>query len=318
MKKKVSVTGANLLFFVFVMLFLIFQIILTLLTAIKGPDFVDQNIYEVLLVNQYVLILIPVIVFMLLQGHSFKEVFRLNNPGFLPSCLIIACSVPAYFVASFINTLVAYLLQFVGNLPTQPIPVPQNPMELLTGILVVAVSPAICEELLHRGILLKAYENRGTVKAIFITSILFGFFHFDITNFFGPIFLGILIGYYVIRTNSIFAGMLAHFANNAIAELLQYLVRNEIPTGNTISIKLQELGVIAIYGIIGLVLLAVLLLILKKVTDGKPIIVPSISTIKDDFVSIASHWPIVTVLVLYTLLGGLYLVSIIIDKYTLM
>ena len=76
---------------------------------------------------------------------------------------------------------------------------------------------------MHRGFLLTAYERRGSYRAVVIVAILFGLFHFDIMNLLGPIFLGAVFGYYVIRTDSIFAGILAHFLNNAIVVVIQYL-----------------------------------------------------------------------------------------------
>ncbi|MCX7708562.1 MAG: CPBP family intramembrane metalloprotease [Clostridia bacterium] len=314
MKNKITVTGANILFFIFVMLFLVFQIVLVVLSIIYGADYIDRNIYPVLLVNQYVLILIPVLVFMRAGNYSFKEVFRINSPGILPGILIVFCSLVAYPIANFINCVVVYLLQFIGKIPAQPIPVPQNYTELAVGILIVAVSPAICEEMLHRGVLLKAYENRGSIKAVFITSVIFGFFHFDITNFFGPIFLGILIGYYVIRTNSIFAGMLAHFINNAFAEVLQYLARNDVPAEKTITIQLPELGEAAVAGAVGMLILWVLLIAFKHVTKERAVLKPSIAGVKEDVISVVSHWPIIVVLVFYLLLGGLTILSMMLEK----
>lgn len=315
--KKITVTGANKLFFIFVVLFLIFQVILMFLSVFYGSDFIDRNIYSVLLVNQYILILLPVLIFIAAGKLSFKEVLRLNHPGIIPVFLIILCSLPAYFVASFINSVMVYILQFIGEIPSQPIPVPHNYNELVTGLLVIAVSPAICEELLHRGILLKAYEKRGSMRAVFITSVIFGFFHFDITNFFGPIFLGILIGYYVIRTNSIFAGMLAHFANNAIAEMLLFISGEDVNAGKNITITLQELGAVAVYGIGGLGLLAILLMTLRHVTEGKSLINPPIASIKQDIFSVVTHWPMVVVFILYALLGGLYILSMVMEKYNM-
>ena len=318
MKNKITVTGANTLFFIFVVLFLIFQVVLVAFSAFYGVDFIDRNIYDILLVNQYILILIPVLLFVLVRRLDFRDIFRINGIGLLPAVLIILCSLPAYLAANFINMLVIYLLQFIGNIPTQPIPVPQNFYELAVGILIVAVSPAICEEMLHRGVLLRAYEKRGTMKALVITSIIFGFFHFDVTNFFGPVFLGLLIGYYVIRTNSIFAGVLAHFLNNAIAEILQFISRSEGPAPKTITIPLFDLGVSFAYGIIGVFFLWLLLTAFRRVTEGKSIINPPITNYWNDFVSVISHWPIITVLVLYMLLGGLYLLTIIADKFELL
>jgi len=234
MRGKNTITGANKFFFAFTIIFLFFQFLLTItvgvLSVIIGvefaTDFIDRNIYSILLINQFVIILIPVLVYTLVKKLDIKEVFRLNKLDFAPAVIIILMAVPAYFVAVMLNTIVVYILQFIGNVPAQSIPVPQNLSELVVGILIVGVTPSICEEMMHRGIMLSAYERRGSKKAIVITAIFFGIFHFDITNLLGATFLGLLIGYYVIKTNSIFAGALAHFLNNTINEILQYLLRN--------------------------------------------------------------------------------------------
>ncbi|HOJ10170.1 MAG TPA: CPBP family intramembrane metalloprotease [Clostridiales bacterium] len=318
MKNKVTVTGANFIFFIFAALFIFSQFVLTIIigisSAIYGPDyandFVSRNIYILTVINEYLFILGPVIVYAIIKKLDFKETFRLNSPGLFPSVLIVLMSVPAYFVASMLNSLVIYLLQFLGNIPPQPIPVPRNINELLAGMFFIALTPGICEEMLNRGLLLKAYENRGTVKAIIVSSIFFGIFHFDITNLLGPIFLGLLIGYYVVRTNSIFAGILAHFLNNAIAELLQYFFVNEIETEIT-SISGQEVLSAILYGVVGLMVLGILALLFKKVTEGRYSYKPPISSIKKDVISIITHWPILLVILLYILMAMLYLLIII-------
>ncbi len=319
MNKKSTVTGANKLFFLFTVLYLVFQIILAFVASIfafiYGADyyekFFSENMYNILLTNQYVIILLPVIIYMLVKKLSFKEVFRLNKLDALSALIIILISFPALFVAVMLNTIVVYLLQYIGSIPVQPIPVPGNLKELAVGLFVVAVSPAICEELLHRGIMLKAYENRGSVKAVVITSIIFGLFHFDITNLLGATFLGLLIGYYVLRTNSIYAGMLAHFMHNAIHEFMLYFSRSEATRSEFIVIPEAELFASIVYGIGGLILIAVLIAVFHKVTQGRYTYKPPISSIKGDIVSILSHWPVISVLAVYVLIAALYISSII-------
>ncbi|HHV98187.1 MAG TPA: CPBP family intramembrane metalloprotease [Clostridiaceae bacterium] len=319
MHKKSTVTGANKLFLLFTVFYLVFQIIIAFMAAvlsyIYGADyyqrFFHENIYNILLTNQYIIILLPVIIYMLVNKLSFKEVFRLNKLDALPALLIILISVPALFTAAMLNTIVVYLLQFIGHIPAQPIPVPGNIKELITGLFVIAVSPAICEELLHRGIMLSAYENRGSIKAVVITSIIFGLFHFDITNLLGATFLGLLIGYYVIRTNSIYAGMLAHFMNNAINELMLYFWKNESSGSEIIVIPESELFASIVYGIGGLILVSVLIAVFCKATQGKAKYKPPVSNVKGDLVSILSHWPIISVLVLYIIITMFFISSII-------
>lgn len=310
MNNKITVTGANKFFFVFSALFLIFQLLLGFLSTIYGGEVLDRNTYRIILVNEYVIILIPILIYSFAKKFNLKEAFRLNKLGLLPALLIALISLPAYFAASMINTVMIYLLQFIGSVPSQPIPVPGNIKELLIGILIIAVSPGICEELLNRGILLKAYEKRGSMKAVVITAIFFGIFHFDITNFFGPVFLGLIIGYYVIRTNSILAGMLAHFLSNTIAELFQYFGGKEQALSPTVTVSLGDLGDAVIYGIAGLILVGILLRLFKSVTEGKSSLIPSIGSIKSDIISIATHWPIMVVVLEYLVVAGLTLLTI--------
>lgn len=313
--KKVTVTGANTLFFIFVVIFLTFQLFLGFINGILGGRLIENNVYGMLLLNEYVFILLPVLIYAIVKKLDFKAVFRFNRVGILPALLIVLASVPAYFVASMLNSFVVYLLQFLGEIPANTIPVPKSLSELLLGLLIVAFSPAVCEEMLNRGILLKAYESRGSVKAVVITAIFFGIFHFDVTNLLGPIFLGLLIGYYTIRTNSIFAAMLAHFLNNAIAEVLSFLFQNGMPEPEKITITLEELGGSALYGVAGLLFLSALLYLFRRVTEQSAVLKPSIASVRKDIISIISHWPVIVVLVLYILLAVLYLLYITVSRY---
>lgn len=323
MNKKITVTGANKVFFAFVILFIGFQIVLTVISVLLmvrlGPEYgenlLTDHMYELLLINQYVLILAPVLFYVIVNKLDFKEVFRIKSPGLFPAIVIALLAIPAQFTASALNTIVVYLLQFVGNIPPQAIPVPENTTGLIVSLLVIAVSPAICEEMLHRGILLSAYERRGSIRAVFITAIFFGIFHFDITNLLGTVFLGLLLAYYVIRTNSIFAGVLAHFLNNAIAILMQYFLWRDVPIGETL-ISSNDLFVSILYGIISAFLIAVLLKLFNFATRKRARLIRAISSRRNDFISVISHWPIIVIISLYFVLMIMTIMTYIITKIT--
>ena len=314
MYKRITVTGTNIFFLVVMSAFLILNLATGIaLDIIKGGNsdlYSEQFIYITTLINEYLLLLAPVLVLALVKKVNFKEFFRLNKLKAAPALLIVIGAVPAYFAASMLNDLVIYVLQFIGDIPAQSIPVPKTPIELIVGILIIAVTPAICEEMLHRGLMLRAYEKRGTYRAVFITALFFGFFHFDITNFFGTAFLGLVIAYYVVRTNSIFAGMLAHFLNNSLAECIQYFLGDN-SVQKTITISSQELGGYVLYGIAGAILLAVLLLFFKKATRKTAVIVQPISRKREDAKSILTHWPVIVFLCIYFFLAAIIVMSMI-------
>lgn len=305
MSNKVKVTSANKLFFVFVVLFFSFSFLVSFANVI----FPNLSEYFIISVNEIVIILIPVIVFSFYKGLDFKKVFKINKLKLLPALLIILISLPASYFAGALNNTVVYFLSFIGEVPIPQIPVPQNITELILGTVIVAVLPAICEEALNRGILLNAYEVRGTYKAIIITGIFFGIFHFDITNFLGPVVLGILLGYYAVRTNSIFAPILAHFMNNAISEFFSFYYRNE-PQQSIIKISTSELLSSLQFGFVCLLVVVILLYTFEKVTRDTCVMSPSISNLRGDFKSMLTHWPVIIVLILYIITVAMYMFSI--------
>ncbi len=310
MKNKITVTGANITFFAFAAAFIFFQFALMVPAILYGdPEKFSLDFFiPITLISEYVLILVPVIVYVLIKKLNVKEVFRLNNPGFLPCVVIILIAIPASHVAEAFNVFVLYILELFGKLPESPIPVPQNIASLIVSLLVIAVTPGICEELLNRGIMMKAYENRGTMKAVVISSILFGIFHFNIMNLFGPILLGLLIGYYVVKTNSIFAGMLAHFLNNAYSMISLYLTRDQYSTEQAIT--LDVLIRTTIVGVVASVLVFILLLLFNKVTKNRSSFRPSVGSVGSDILAVISHWPMIVVLCLYFFMFVLTVISV--------
>nr|WP_286673034.1 CPBP family intramembrane glutamic endopeptidase [Anaeromonas frigoriresistens] len=135
------------------------------------------------------------------------------------------------------------IISFFGEIKAPPLPTPSTGGSYLIGLLIIAITPGICEEVMFRGFIMKAYGNKGYKKAIFISAILFGIFHFNLQNLLGPIFLGVLFGFMVYRTNSLIAGIIGHATNNAFAWTLTYLVSKlNIPIEQTqeASIEISE------------------------------------------------------------------------------
>ncbi len=98
-----------------------------------------------------------------------------------------------------------------------------SPTEFLYVILVVAVTPAICEELLFRGLIQSNLELPASRrKAILSTGIIFGAYHLDPASFVALCVLGIYLGYLVSATGSILVPIAAHFANNFVSTLILY------------------------------------------------------------------------------------------------
>ena len=309
MKNKLTLTGANKLFFAFTVVFLAYQFI----AAFFLGEVLYDNIYTIIIINE-VLVASFVLIYCFARKIDIRETFRIKKLGLAPALFITLLSVPLFLAATMLNNFVAYGLQFIADLPPQSLPVPKTPGELAVAVLITGVMPGVCEELMHRGFLLTAYERRGSYRAVVIVAILFGLFHFDIMNLLGPIFLGAVFGYYVIRTDSIFAGILAHFLNNAIVVVIQYLW-GDPSSVESLSLSWQELLGIITIGVPALAVAAVLLFLFKQITEGKTRIVQPVSRPGKDVKTVLSHWPIAAVMVLYIIMAILNLVLMMLMKF---
>lgn len=97
------------------------------------------------------------------------------------------------------------------------------PDSFLVGLLVFAVTPAICEEMFFRGYVFSALENKLKIStAIILNGALFGVFHMSLAKFFTTGFLGGVMAYLGYKSRSILPGMIMHFCNNALACIVMY------------------------------------------------------------------------------------------------
>lgn len=93
----------------------------------------------------------------------------------------------------------------------------------LAAFLVIALAPAVCEEMLFRGLILHSLKARyRAVPAIAITAALFGFYHMSLVKFIPTGLLGLALCYVAWRTGSIYPAMLMHFLNNAYSVAVTY------------------------------------------------------------------------------------------------
>ncbi len=106
---------------------------------------------------------------------------------------------------------------------------------LILNIIVLAVLPAICEELIFRGVVLSGLRSTfGQWGAILLSSVMFALMHASIQQFVYQLILGIVLCLVVIRTGSLLSSMIIHFTNNAILIVMAYI---QVKTGFSIGLS---------------------------------------------------------------------------------
>lgn len=97
---------------------------------------------------------------------------------------------------------------------------------LLVNLFMIAVLPALGEELLFRGVIQKLFSQitRNNHWGILISAALFSALHMQFYGFIPRLLLGGMFGYLLVWSGTLWLPIIAHFINNAAAVVLLYLI----------------------------------------------------------------------------------------------
>ncbi len=304
--KKLTIRGANLIYFISMILLIVIG------SIVQRWDF-NYGI----LITEFILVALPALLYAIIKKANIKNDFRFNRLSFSQVALIFTIFISGYFVAVFLNLIGNIVLSLFGELVSPQIPVATNSLEYLVLLLIVAGSAGLCEEILFRGLLLRSYEPLGQWKSIIVTSILFGMLHLNIQNFIGPAFLGLLLGYVVWKTNSIFAGMLGHFINNAISVTLQYVIMR-LPFYSSPTYQVAEgnmtqslIAASVMFGILAFIMGSLMVLSMRALSEPNGEINEFIQTRTMGTIlkNIKESWPIYTAALIFLILSIMQIYS---------
>ena len=229
-KNKISYGSVNWLLFFNIVLYVIITEIVIVVNSYVSYN--EPDTYITRIVVQLFAILLPVIVFTRSKKINVKEFYRIKPISIKNAGLIALLGV----CAQFIGIILKFFVKFIFGIFKIPysgssglFATPDSSFQIILMILALVLLPAIAEELLFRGLVLRSYEKWGTRSAIIISSLLFGLLHLDISSALATVFLGLLLSYIVVKTDSVVSGVILHLANNGTA-LISMLLLSRFPS----------------------------------------------------------------------------------------
>jgi len=220
-RKNFKVHEANILFLLLAIVFI---------TA--GASAQAWNVHFGLLITEYLIIALPVIIAGLILKVDLKHALKLNPIKGRTVARIIGISVLIIPTVAVANLIPIAILGHFNKVILPEIPSPKTTLELIGAFFVIAISPGICEEVFFRGLVLNAYESAYNKKTgAIMAALMFGFFHFNIQNLFGPIVIGLVAAYIMHITKSLYGPIILHMANNGIAVVSDYFMTKYPPQG---------------------------------------------------------------------------------------
>lgn len=120
-----------------------------------------------------------------------------------------------------------------------------SPLALGVNLTLIAVVPAIGEELMFRGAIQRILSQwtRNHHLGIWISAFLFSAIHFQFYGFLPRMALGALFGYMLVWSGSIWLPILAHFINNASAITIHYLIATNVVSADIDTVGAGSEGV---------------------------------------------------------------------------
>jgi sodium transport system permease protein len=196
-------------------------VLAALATYLVSPLVVPASL--ALLVAQSALAVVPIAAVFAL--HPARPLAALGLRGARPRFLAAAVAIGA--TAWYVN------IQLVSQLPLpeHQARVLEELVErpsLLSALAMFALVPAVCEEILFRGVLARSLGRRWRLPAAAaISAVVFALYHVSIVQALPTLTLGFLLGLIAIRADSVLPSMIAHALNNALAIAMS---RGELPT----------------------------------------------------------------------------------------
>jgi sodium transport system permease protein len=163
---------------------------------------------------QLLAVLLPTAVFARALRLNVRETFALRLPRALHVPLVLLAAVSTLLLVVAFQTWVMpkadprgfeQIVSLVQKLPRWQL------------LVLFAVLPPICEEILCRGFLLSAFRTRmGDTRAVLLTALLFGVLHLDWMRFPATAMAGVVLGFVRVRTGSLLMPILFHMTYNGI------------------------------------------------------------------------------------------------------
>lgn len=235
---------------IIITVFFTYQLLGSLFVFITfGEKFLElENMFLgrlITIVSQFLLILIPVYLLNYLAGNTFFNGFNIKKTNFIYYSLAFVGIIvvqPALQFYMFLQEKIIENLPFNTNIIesiksisdqleeyTIKLVSANSINELFIVIIAIALTPAICEEFMFRGLILNTLLKSGRIKlSIILTGLIFAIFHFHPFNIIPLFFLGIYLSIITYYSRSIYPAIMVHFVNNIISVFAVYFCGREV------------------------------------------------------------------------------------------
>ncbi|MBR2904123.1 MAG: CPBP family intramembrane metalloprotease [Clostridia bacterium] len=207
-----------------VLVSIVFVIILGACGVVINPDDrPDWYLYVSFLLPQLVFVIVT-LVMIFVAKTPIKEVTGKPHWKYFLIALVLQFGLISL---SELNALFVDWLQTLG-LEVPPVSIPSTQGWGIVGVMaVVAFLPAVLEEVIFRGFVLRGLKDFGLAASVLLCGALFSIYHQNPAQTIYQFCCGACFALIAFRSGSVFPTMVAHFINNAVIVLYYHFTGNE-------------------------------------------------------------------------------------------
>lgn len=232
---------------------LVFVLVILMLILVANPIQIRWGMYGVAITE--ILILLLGLVPALLLKVDLKEMLPIKAPKireifgvlFLWCGSSLASVVVVLITGLFFPEDLGQVSDYMENTITS--------IPFFVSFIIVAVMPAICEEVLHRGFILFTFRQvKSKWIVVLIMGLIFGLFHLHPMRFASTGILGMALAYIMIETKNMLLPILFHFINNGFSSLVTFINQGKVVENTTDlevpSVTVMTIGAFLIIGVV--------------------------------------------------------------------
>lgn len=175
---------------------------------------------KLILMPQLGMILAPALLMATMMTTSLRKSLRIRMPHWttLPIAVLLGVTLhPAYvMLAQWISHM--YPISAQAAEAMKPFTDQISAAPWMTVVFLMAVVPAVCEELAFRGFIFGGLaREKRYLRAVLVSAIAFGISHGVLQQSIAATVMGVMLGFVAMRTGSVLPGILIHFTNNALS-----------------------------------------------------------------------------------------------------
>ena len=192
-------------------------LLLILSRLIEGALTQRGGAYAAVVLLQIFIFILPVILYIKLQGESFQKRIRIRTIRTSHLWFCVCMLVVMIASSLLISILTGGIRSLSGNFTLYQTFVARingSVWETVYIVLAYALLPAICEELVYRSVLCAEYEAFGTGVSVLVSALFFSMLHFSFPLFLNYLVLGILLAIAMYTTRSALAPIFLHLCYN--------------------------------------------------------------------------------------------------------